>query len=71
MNTRNTIIFLALLIAGLALVIWGFDASESFSSGVSKTFQGAPSNKSIVLLVGGGLLSAVGIVGLVRGSRAA
>ena len=66
---RSAILFIALLIAGVALVFWGFNASESFASSVSETVHGAPSNKAIALMVGGGLLAIVGLVGLVRGSR--
>ncbi len=62
----SPIIALAILGVGIALLIWGFNAKESFASGVSETFQGAPSDKSIVLLVIGGLVCALGVIGLLR-----
>jgi mannose/fructose/N-acetylgalactosamine-specific phosphotransferase system component IIC len=65
MFSRNAILYAALFIAGLVLLLWGANAFDSFSSEVSRTFDGAPTNKSIALLVGGGLLAAVGIAGLI------
>jgi mannose/fructose/N-acetylgalactosamine-specific phosphotransferase system component IIC len=65
MVPRNTLLYAALVVGGLILLLWGANAFDSFSSEVSRTFDGAPSNKSIALLVGGGLLAAVGIAGLI------
>ena len=57
-----------ILAVGVALLIWGFNAKESFASEMSETFQGAPSDKSIVLLVIGGIVVALGLIGLLRRS---
>jgi hypothetical protein len=62
----SPLIALAILAVGIALLIWGFNAHESFASGVSEAVQGAPSDKSIVLLVIGGLVCALGVIGLLR-----
>jgi len=64
--SRNALISLVILIAGVALLFWGFDASESFASEVSEVVEGAPSNKSIALMVIGGLLAVLGLFGLMR-----
>jgi hypothetical protein len=61
----NKMIYVVLLIAGVALLVWGLNASDSVSSEVSEALQGAPSDKSIWLLVGGGILGAIGLIGLV------
>jgi drug/metabolite transporter (DMT)-like permease len=65
MTTRR-ILSLGLIVAGVILLVLGINASESFSSEVSEAVQGAPSDKAIWLLVGGGLLALFGLFGLVR-----
>lgn len=56
----NRIAGLAILVVGLVLLGWGLSASHSFGSSMSKLFTGAPTDKSVFLVLGGGLLSAVG-----------
>ena len=60
---------LALLVAGIVLVIFGIRASESLGSDISRFFTGSPTDKAIWMLVGGTALSIVGLVGLLRGSN--
>ncbi len=62
-------ISLALLVAGIILIVFGINAMHSFSSDVSRAFTGSPTDKSIWLLVGGAIAAVVGLVGLFRGSR--
>jgi len=59
----------ALLAVGIALIMWGVSASESFGSDVSRFFTGSPTNKSIWLLVGGIAAAVVGLFGLLGGSK--
>jgi len=47
------VIGLALLAGGIALIIYGIDASNSTSSSISRTFNGTPTNKTLWLLIGG------------------
>jgi hypothetical protein len=61
-------ISLAILAGGIVLVIFGVSASNSFSSDVSRFFTDAPTDKAIWMLVGGVVLTIVGLAGLVRGS---
>jgi drug/metabolite transporter (DMT)-like permease len=61
---------LALLVGGVALVIFGIQASNSFASDVSRFFTDSPTDKAIWMLVGGVMLGIVGLVGLLRGSKA-
>jgi hypothetical protein len=49
----NKAIGLALLAIGIALIIYGVDASNSTSSSISRTFNGTPTNKTLWLLLGG------------------
>lgn len=50
----------AFLIAGVLLLVFGLNASGSFSSSVTEAVTGAPSDKAIWLIV-------LGIIGIVTG----
>jgi hypothetical protein len=56
----NKAIGIALVAAGIALIVWGINASDSVSSDFSRFFTGSPTNKTMWLLTGG-------IVSLVAG----
>ncbi|HWA29411.1 MAG TPA: DUF3185 family protein [Lacunisphaera sp.] len=62
----NRILSLVLLSAGILLTIYGLNALESISSSFSRFFSGAPTDKTIWLLVGGIVLAAIGAGGLIR-----
>ncbi|PWU08108.1 MAG: hypothetical protein C5B50_30215 [Verrucomicrobia bacterium] len=64
--TKN-IVGLAIFGLGIALLILGFNESQSFSSDVSRFFTGNPTDRSIWFLVGGGVAVIVGLFGAVRG----
>jgi hypothetical protein len=64
MNTR--VISIALLAVGIMLIIWGFSASDSMSSDVSRFFTGSPTNKTVWLLIGGSVAVIVGLFGSFR-----
>ena len=59
-DTLNRIAGIAILVVGIALLGWGLAATHSLGSSVSKLFTGAPTDRSIFLVLGGGLLTAVG-----------
>ena len=59
----------ALLAVGVALIVWGAKASESFSSDVSRFFTGSPTDKTVWLLIGGLASAIVGLFGLLRGAK--
>lgn len=65
----NRIASIALLLVGVALLACGWDAYRSVSSGVSRIFTGMPTDKALLLLVGGGLLTVAGLGGLSRGQK--
>jgi hypothetical protein len=65
----NKALSLALLAAGILLIIFGVSASNSFGSDVSRFFTGSPTDKSIWLLVGGAVAAVAGLVGLTRGAK--
>lgn len=58
----NKAIGLALLAAGIALIIYGIDASHSATSTLSRTFTGSPTDKTLWLLIGGIAASICGAV---------
>ncbi len=62
----NKPLALALLVVGIILLVFGFNASESVSSEVSETLTGTPTDKSIWLLVLGALLVIGGGISFVR-----
>ncbi len=65
----NKSISIALLVVGVVLTVWGISASDSVGSGVSRFFTGAPTDKTVWLLVSGILVGIVGLFGVVRGVR--
>jgi hypothetical protein len=62
----NQIASLVLVILGVVLLACGWDAYRSVSSDVSRVFTGAPTDRALWLLVGGGVATVVGLGGLSR-----
>lgn len=62
-------IALAILAGGILLVIFGISASNSISSDISRVFTDAPTDKAIWMLVGGVVVTIIGLAGLLRGAR--
>jgi len=65
----NKILSLALLAAGVVLVIYGLNASDSIGSSFSRIFTGNPTDRTVWFLVGGIVAVALGAGGLMRGSK--
>jgi len=65
----NKILFLAVLAIGIVLLVLGVIESDSISSDFSRLFTGEPTDKTVWLLIGGGLAVIVGLGGLARGSK--
>jgi hypothetical protein len=57
----NKIAGMAILALGIVLLIFGFNESHSFSSNVSKTFTGSPTDHSMWLIIGGAVAVVAGI----------
>jgi protein-S-isoprenylcysteine O-methyltransferase Ste14 len=66
----NRAVSLAFLVAGVLLLVFGVSASKSLGSDISRFFTGSPTDKAIWMLIGGVVLTLIGLVGLLRGSRA-
>ena len=65
----NKIIFIALLVGGIVLMILGVQATNSFSSDVSRFFTGSPTDKAIWMLIGGIIAAIIGLTGTLRSSK--
>jgi hypothetical protein len=65
----NKAISLAFLAGGVLLLIFGISASKSLGSDISRFFTGSPTDKAIWMLIGGVVLSIIGLAGLLRGSK--
>ena len=66
MNKPLSIAFLAV---GILLIIFGVNATNAFSSDVSRFFTGAPTDKAIWMLIGGIVAAVVGLFGLLRPAK--
>lgn len=62
----DKIVSLALLVGGIVLIITGFNATNSFTSDVSRFFTVSPTNKAIWMLIGGIVAALVGLTKLWR-----
>lgn len=65
----NKILSLAILIGGIALIIIGINATNSFSSDVSRFFTGSPTDKAVWMLIGGIVAALIGFTTLMRNSK--
>ena len=62
-----TAVMLALLVSGLALIVFGVRAADSMASSVSNFFTGSPTDSSVWMLIGGLALIAISSLGMYRG----
>jgi len=65
----NKIVSLALLVGGIVLIVVGINATNSFSSDVSRFFTGSPTDKAIWMLIGGIVAGVLGLIGLMRSPK--
>lgn len=66
MASMNRTFSLALLVGGVVLLIIGINATNSFSSDVSRFFTGSPTDKAVWMLIGGVAASVVGLTLMLR-----
>jgi hypothetical protein len=65
----NRILSLAFIVGGIVLIIYGLSAADSLGSDISRFFTGSPTDKTIWLLIGGIVATAIGAGGLLTGSK--
>jgi len=61
----SQLIGIILLIAGIALLVWGFNLYGSFGNKLSRAFDGSVDAKTVAVLAGGGLCTLVGLFKLI------
>jgi hypothetical protein len=64
-----SVIGIALLVIGVVLIIFGMNASASLGSRLSELFTGAPSDRTLWLLLAGAAAAIVGIGMILAGRR--
>lgn len=62
-------ISIALMVGGIVLLYFGGQAFNSVSSDVSRVFTGSPTNKAIMLIVGGVIATIAGLTGMALSGR--
>jgi LPXTG-motif cell wall-anchored protein len=65
----NKVLSLAFAAVGVILLIFGFSSADSAASSVSEVVTGAPTDKSIWLIVLGAIGLLVGVGGLFFGGK--
>jgi hypothetical protein len=63
----NKIASIALLVGGIVLIVIGVNATNSFSSDVSRFFTGSPTDKAVWMLIGGSVAAIAGLTMTLRG----
>ena len=57
---NKNVIGIALLVAGIILLVWGYNMSGAFDSRVSRVFTGSPTDKAMWTMIGGAVLAVAG-----------
>jgi Protein of unknown function (DUF3185) len=65
----NKLVSVALFAGGIVLIVIGINATNSFSSDVSRFFTGSPTDKAVWMLIGGIVAALFGLVTLLRRPR--
>jgi hypothetical protein len=65
----NRIVSLGFLIGGIILIIYGVSALDSIGSSFSRFFTGTPTDKTMWLIIGGVVCSAIGLAGIARDAK--
>lgn len=54
------------LVAGVLLIVWGWNLANSVGGQFQKLFTGSPGDKPMWLFIGGGVLCALGLFQIFR-----
>jgi len=65
-NPAMRIISILLLITGIGLAVWGYQISGSFGSQLNNVINGSPTDKVMMLYIGGAVSFVIGLYLLVR-----
>ena len=67
----NKILSLAVIAGGIVLIVIGVNATNSFSSDVSRFFTGSPTDKAVWMLIGGIVAAVAGLATLLLAPKRA
>jgi len=62
----NKISGAALLAAGIVLIVWGYNESESLGSHLTRLYSGNPTQNTLYYYIGGGICVLLGAFNLLR-----
>ncbi|MDH5408379.1 MAG: DUF3185 family protein [Gammaproteobacteria bacterium] len=65
-NMPQAVISLALIIAGVYLIIWGYNESRSLGSHVTRFFSGNATQETMIYYISGTVCLILGVLGLTR-----
>ncbi len=65
----NRPIAVALLVVGIALLLYGFGMNDSLPNVFSRMFRGHPTDRTMWFLIGGAFCTADGLAGCIRRPR--
>ena len=66
---NKNVVGIALLVAGIILLVWGYNMSGAFDSKVSRVFTGSPTDKAMWTMIGGAVLAVAGAAQLFFGKK--
>ena len=62
----GNIIAVVMLVAGVVLLVLGFQEYGAFASKITRALGKSPSNEVLAYFIGGGLCAAIGAIKLIR-----
>ncbi len=65
----NKPVALALLVGGVVLLVFGYNAEQSFNSNVLRVFTGSPGHRVVWMITVGVVATVLGLFGLTRGQK--
>ena len=57
------------LVAGVLLIVWGYNMAQSIGGQFQQVFTGSPGDKPMMFYIGGGVLCAVGVFQVFAGKK--
>ena len=57
------------LVAGVLLIVWGYNLSQSVNGHFQRIFTGSPGDKAMRLYIGGAVLCAAGVFQIYFGKK--
>jgi hypothetical protein len=66
MNKAMALLF---IVGGIILLMMGYNEAHSMRSGFAHYFTGSPTDKSMWMLIAGGIATLAGLISLLTGSK--